>query len=185
MLNRVRGFLHVNELVLHANLLSRVGSARRLTHTSRPRLHHARTVPLVGHHGPVRWFLYLPWQHAFWRGEVVRWVHFLEDWGHTMLCVLFFAHLRKLALGNGRLLITLLESLVCQEVLSHDAWNLSEVVKDRKACILYFLLWRAKLTKLVVHVKGGLWHRNSIKEEIKVIKAVIQGGNLVGVVIYL
>ena len=47
-------------------------------------------------------------------------MHFLENRGHTMLRILFFSHLRQLTLWNGRLLVTLLELFVRQEVLSHD-----------------------------------------------------------------
>lgn len=57
----------------------------------------------------------------FWRGEVARRVHFLEDGGHTVLSVLFFSHLGELAFGDRRFLISFLESLVSQEVLCHDS----------------------------------------------------------------
>ena len=57
-------------------------------------------------------------------------MHFLENVCHTMLSVLLFSHLGKLTLRNRRLLVTLLELLVRQEVLSHDARDLLEVVKN-------------------------------------------------------
>ena len=77
-----------------------------------------------------------------------------------MLRALFFAHLGKLTLRNGRLLIALLELLVSEEVLSHDAGNLSEIIEHSKTCIFHFLFGRTESTKLVIEVESRFWIGN-------------------------
>lgn len=74
-----------------------------------------------------------------------------------MLRALFFAHLGELTLRNGRLLVALLELLVSEEVLSHDAGDLSEIIEDSKTSIFHFLFGRTKSSELVAQVEGRSW----------------------------
>jgi len=67
-----------------------------------------------------------------------------------MLSILFLSHLGKLAFRNGSLLVSLLQLLVRQEVLGHDARDFFKVIEDGKAGILYFLFRWAELTEVVV-----------------------------------
>ena len=55
-------------------------------------------------------------------------MHLLQNVGHAQLGCLFFAHLSQLTLGNGRLFVTLLQLLVRQKVLRHNARYFLEVV---------------------------------------------------------
>ena len=77
-------------------------------------------------------------------------MHFFKDGCHTVLCILLFSHLGKLALGNCSLLVSLLKSLMRQEVLSHDPRDLLEVIKNSQTSVLYFLFRWAEPAEIVV-----------------------------------
>ena len=133
-----------------AHIVDCIDCVRGGTHPGRPRLHHARTVASIGHHRTVWRLFNLAWQKGLRRCEVAWRMHLLQDGGHAMLSILFLSHLGKLAFRNGSLLVSLLQLLVRQEVLGHDARDFFKVIEDGKAGILYFLFRWAELTEVVV-----------------------------------
>ena len=85
-------------------------------------------------------------------------MHLLEYVGHALLGISLHAHSLQLSLGDCTLIVTLLNLLVRQEVLSHDPTDLPEVLQDLCSGILglLLLLSRAKFVKLIIHVQCQL-----------------------------
>ena len=81
-------------------------------------------------------------------------MHLLENHSHTLLSFVFLFLPVHLCFRDRCLLVTLLKFLVGQEVLSHDATDFSEIIKDSKAGILCLLLWRAETAIGTVHVES-------------------------------
>ena len=88
-------------------------------------------------------------------GRKIRWgVHFLENTGHPLLCILLKTLALHLTSWNLSLLITLLQLFVGQKVCCHDTIDFLEVFKDCKPCILDVLFRRTELTVRATHIKG-------------------------------
>lgn len=130
---------------------------RRLAETSRSRVHLAALATVVSHYRAEIGASLLSREQHFWCCEVIWTVHLLEYIGHALLSTLLFSHLRQLTFRNGCLLVTLLQLLVSQEVLSHDPGDLFEVVKDGETSVFLFLFGRAESAELVVQVESCLW----------------------------
>ena len=79
-------------------------------------------------------------------------MHLLQDGGHALLSALLLSHFGKLTSWNRRLLVTLLELFVREEVLRHDARNLFEVIQDGKSRVFDLALWRAEPSEVIIQV---------------------------------